>query len=292
MSSQIAVARRADVSIQRMRELRYRTVVYGLLIGGSIVFSMPFFWMMSMALKSSDQIFIFPPVWLPNPVRWENFSEGWTKYFPFNQFLLNTVIITGNNVVGNLVSCTIAAYGFARLRVRESDFLFALVLATMMVPEQVTMIPVYYLFSKLGWVNTFLPLMVPSWFGYPFFIFLLRQFFMTLPRDLDDAARIDGCTTWGILYRILLPLSKPALTAVAVFAFIRNWNNFLYPLIYLNDMEKYTLQLGLNMYRGQYYSEYHYMMAVAILVLIPVVVVFFVAQKQFIQGIALTGIKG
>jgi ABC-type glycerol-3-phosphate transport system permease component len=282
----------ARVDARPRRRVGYHLAVYGLLIAGSIVFSMPFFWMISMALKPSDQIFIFPPVWLPDRPRWENFSDGWSKYFPFSQFLVNTLVITGNNVVANLLSCTLVAYGFARLRVRESDLLFTLVLATMMVPEQVTMIPVYYLFSKLGWVNTHLPLMVPAWFGYPFFIFLLRQFFLTLPRDLDDAARIDGCSTWGILYRILLPLSKPALAAVAVFSFIRNWNNFLYPLIYLNDMDKYTLQLGLNMYRGQYYSEYHLMMAVALLVLVPVIAVFFVAQKQFIQGIALTGLKG
>jgi multiple sugar transport system permease protein len=290
--SRVVAAPRTQVRERARRRVGYHLAVYGLLIAGSLVFSMPFFWMISMALKPSDQIFVFPPVWLPDRPRWENFSDGWSRYFPFSQFLLNTVVITGNNVLANLVSCTLVAYGFARLRVRESDLLFTLVLATMMVPEQVTMIPVYYLFSKLGWVNTHLPLMVPSWFGYPFFIFLLRQFFLTLPRDLDDAARIDGCSTWGILYRILLPLSKPALAAVAVFAFIRNWNNFLYPLIYLNDMEKYTLQLGLNMYRGQYYSEYHLMMAVALLVLVPVIVVFFVAQKQFIQGIALTGIKG
>lgn len=291
MSQTSAIAART-IGIRQRRRMRYYIWVYALLLLGAVVFSLPFFWMVSMALKPSDQIFVFPPVWLPDPIRWENFTEGWSKYFPFWVFLRNTVIITANNVVGNLVSCTLVAYGFARLRAPESGFLFMLVLATMMVPEQVTMIPVYYLFTQLGWVNTFLPLTVPAWFGYPFFIFLLRQFFLTLPRDLDDAARIDGCSTWGILYRILLPLSKPALAAVAVFAFIRNWNSFLYPLIYLNDLDKYTLQLGLNMFRGQYYADFHLMMAVALLVLIPIIVVFFLAQKYFIQGIALTGLKG
>lgn len=291
--SQIALAARSQASVRiRARRLGYYVLIYSLMVGGGVVFAMPFFWMISMALKPSDQIFVFPPVWLPDPIRWENFTEGWSLYFPFWLFLRNSVIITANNVVANLASCTLVAYGFARLRTRESDLLFALVLATMMVPEQVTMIPIYYLFTKLGWVNTFLPLMVPSWFGYPFFIFLLRQFFLTLPYELDDAARIDGCSTWGILYRILLPLCKPALAAVAIFAFIRNWNSFLYPLIYLNDLDKYTLQLGLNMYRGQYYSEFHLMMAVSLMVLVPVIAVFFVAQKYFIQGIALTGIKG
>ena len=291
--SQIAVAQVGRVSTRRrIRTVAWQGAIYTILTVGGVAFAMPFFWMVSMALKPSDQIFVFPPIWLPNPIRWQNFTEGWSMYFPFWTFLLNTIIITGNNVVGNIVSCTLIAYGFARIKVREADVLFALVLATMMVPEQVTMIPVYYLFTKLGWVNTFLPLMVPAWFGYPFFIFLLRQFFLTLPHELDDAARIDGCSTWGILYRILLPLCKPALAAVAIFAFIRNWNSFLYPLIYLNDLDKYTLQLGLNMYRGQYYAEFHLMMAVALLVLIPVIIVFFVAQKYFIQGIALTGIKG
>jgi multiple sugar transport system permease protein len=290
--SRAAALPRAAASGRPRRRVGYYVTTYAMLVSGAVVFTFPFFWMVSMALKPSDQIFVFPPVWLPDPPRWENFTDGWTRYFPFTQFLVNTVIITGNNVLANLVSCTLVAYGFARLRAPETGVLFTLVLATMMVPEQVTMIPIYWLFTQVGWVNTFMPLMVPSWFGYPFFIFLLRQFFMTLPRDLDDAARIDGCSTWGILYRILLPLSKPALAAVAIFAFIRNWNSFLYPLIYLNDMEKYTLQLGLNMYRGQYYTEFHLMMAVALLVLVPVIVVFFVAQKYFIQGIALTGLKG
>jgi ABC-type glycerol-3-phosphate transport system permease component len=290
--SQVAATALARAARRRRRRVGYYVSIYGLLLLGTVVFTLPFFWMVSMALKPSDQIFVFPPVWLPDPVRWENFAEGWSRFFPFTRFLINTLIITGNNVVANLFTCTLVAYGFARLRAPESGFLFTLVLATMMVPEQVTMIPVYWLFTQLGWVNTFLPLTVPSWFGYPFFIFLLRQFFLTLPRDLDDAARIDGCSTWGILYRILLPLSKPALAAVAIFAFIRNWNSFLYPLIYLNDMEKYTLQLGLNMYRGQYYAEFHLMMAVALLVLIPVIVIFFLAQQYFIQGIALTGLKG
>jgi multiple sugar transport system permease protein len=196
-------------------------------------------------------------------------------------------------MVGQTLTATLVAYGFARFRFPFKNFFFMLVLSTLMVPWEVTIVPSFLLFKLLGWLDTLAPLIVPHWFGGgPFFIFLLRQFFLTLPRDLDDAARIDGCTTWGILYRILLPLSKPALAAVAIFAFIRNWNNFLYPLIYLNDMEKYTLQLGLNMYRGQYYTEFHLMMAVALLVLVPVIVVFFVAQKYFIQGIALTGLKG
>ena len=168
-----------------------------------------------------------------------------------------------------------------------------MVLGTMMIPMWVTLIPQYVLFSKLHWTNTFLPLMVPAWFGWPFFIFLLRQFFMTIPRELDDAARIDGCSTWGILWRIILPLSMPALATVAVFGFIGNWNNFLGPLIYLRDQEKYTLALGLQRFQGVHGNvQYHYMMAVATITVLPIILMFFLAQRYFIRGIVMSGIKG
>lgn len=285
-----APARRRGVWLRKAA--RY-LIAYTLIVPGALIFLFPLLWMVSTALKEPNQIFVYPPQWIPNPPRWANFIEGWTKYLPFDIFLRNTLIITANNVIGNLVSCSLAAYGFARLRSRARDFLFILVLATMMVPNEVTMVPTYILFTHLGWVNTFLPLMVPAWFGWPFFIFLLRQFFMTIPYELDDAARIDGCSTWGILWRIILPLSKPALAAVAVFAFIGNWNNFLGPLIYLRDKEKLTLAVGLNQFRGQFgYVDFHLLMAVSLLVLLPILVVFYVAQRFFIQGIVLTGIKG
>jgi multiple sugar transport system permease protein len=260
---------------------------------GAVMFILPFLWMLSTALKPPDQIFIYPPKWIPDPVRWQNFSEGWTAYLPFSLFLRNTLIITVGNVIGNLLSCSLAAYGFARLRAKGSTVLFVLVLATMMIPQEVTVIPQYVLFTRLGWNNTWLPLMVPAWFGYPFFIFLLRQFFMTIPRDLDDAARIDGATSWGILFRLIIPLSKPALATVVIFGFIGNWNNFLYPLIYIRDLKKQVLAVGLNMFRGNYGNvDFHYMMAVSLLVLLPVLIVFFFGQKLFVQGITLTGMKG
>ncbi len=278
---------------QSVRHSIHTIFVYGLIVPGAVMFMLPFLWMVSTALKPPDQIFIFPPKWIPEPLRWQNFSEGWTAYLPFSIFLRNTLIITIGNVLGNLFSCSLAAYGFARLRARGSTLLFLMVLGTMMVPQEVTVIPQYILFTRLGWNNTWLPLMVPAWFGYPFFIFLLRQFFMSLPKDLDEAARIDGASSWGILFRIILPLSKPALAAVVIFAFIGNWNNFLYPLIYLRDMDKQVLAVGLNMFRGQYGNvDFHYMMAVSLLVLMPVLVVFFIGQRAFVQGIALTGLKG
>jgi len=273
---------------------RLRTiVVYLLILPGALMFITPLLWMLSTALKPSNQIFVYPPQWIPDPMQWSNFWEGWTARLPFNTFLINTLIITTNNVIGNLFSCTLAAYGFARLQARGSTILFFLVLGTMMIPQEVTVIPQYVLFAKIDWTNTWLPLMVPPWLGWPFFIFLLRQFFMTIPKDLDEAARIDGASSWQILYKIILPLSKPAIATVAIFGFIGNWNNFLYPLIYIRDTEKQVLSVGLNMFRGQYGAvQFHYMMAVSLLVLLPVLVVFFFGQKYFVQGITLTGIKG
>jgi ABC-type glycerol-3-phosphate transport system permease component len=268
-------------------------LVYLLLIPGAILLVLPFLWMISTSLKVPKQVFAYPPILIPNPVRFANYVEGWTKFAPFNLYLQNSLIITFGNIAGNLFSCCLAAYGFARLRARGKEILFLLVLATMMIPMWVTLIPQYVLFSYLHWTNTFAPLMVPAWFGWPLFIFLLRQFFMTIPRDLDDAARIDGCGTFGILWRILLPLTKPALATVTVLAFIGNWNNFMTPLIYLRDPDKYTLAIGLQRFQGvQGNVQYHYMMAVAVLTVLPIIIIFFFAQKYFVQGIVMTGIKG
>jgi len=260
----------------------------------AIVFMTPLIWMLSTALKPSNQIFVYPPKWIPDPLQWKNFVEGWSHpALPFSRFFMNTVIITTNNVVGNLVSCSLAAFAFSRLRSRFGHIFFFMVLGTMMIPNEVIIIPQYILFTRFGWINTWLPLMVPAWFGYPFFIFLLRQFFMSIPKDLDEAARIDGASSWQILYKIILPLSKPALATVAIFAFIGNWNNFLSPLIYVRDKDLQVLAVGLNMFRGQYGSvQFHLMMAVALIALIPVLLVFFFGQKHFVQGITLTGMKG
>jgi len=268
-------------------------LVYALVIPGAIIFMIPLIWMLSTALKEPKQVFIFPPQWIPDPIMWENFARGWNDFLPFNRFLLNSLIITTNNIVGNLVSCSLAAFAFARLRARGRTFFFVLVLGTMLLPSEVTVIPQYVLFTKLGWNNTWLPLMVPAWFGWAFFIFLLRQFFMGIPRELDEAARLDGASSWRILWSIILPLSKPALATVVIFAFIGNWNNFLYPLIYIRSTDMQVLAVGLNMFRGAYgNTNYNYMMAVALMVLLPVLLVFFFGQRLFVRGIALTGIKG
>lgn len=278
---------------RRTREITHAVFVYALVIPGAVFFVIPLVWMLSTALKDPKQIFLFPPQWIPNPARWQNFVEGWTAYLPFNRFLLNSVIITTGNILGNVISCCLAAFAFARLRARGKDILFALVLATMLLPTEVTIIPQYVLFTKLGWNDSWLPLMVPSWFGWPFFIFLLRQFFMGIPHELDEAARLDGASSWRILWNIVVPLSKPVLATVVIFGFIGNWNNFLAPLIYIRSTNLQVLAVGLNMFRGAYGpTSYHLMMAVALLVLMPVLVVFFFGQRLFVQGIALTGIKG
>jgi ABC-type glycerol-3-phosphate transport system permease component len=275
------------------RRILHAIVVYVLVLPGAMLFILPLLWMLSTALKEPKQIFIFPPQWIPKPVLWSNFSEGWNDFLPFNRFLLNSLIITTNNIIGNLISCCLAAFAFARLRARGRDIFFVLVLCTMLLPTEVTVIPQYVLFTKLGWNDSWRPLMIPPWFGWPFFIFLLRQFFMGIPRELDEAARLDGASSWRILWNIILPLSKPALATVVIFAFIGNWNNFLYPLIYIRSTERQVLAVGLNMFRGAYgNTNYQYMMAVAVLVLLPVLLVFFFGQRLFVRGIALTGIKG
>lgn len=283
-------------------------IVYLLLLPGAIVFLTPLLWMLSTALKLPNQIFVYPPQWIPDPPMWSNFPEGWSAYLNFNVFLVNSLSITLNNVVGNLFSCCLAAYGFARLRAPGKNLLFAMVLGTMLLPQEVTIIPQYVLFTKLTqalepfwpsggvlWLRylSWIPLTVPAWFGWPFFIFLLRQFFMSIPHDLDEAARIDGASSWRILVQIILPLAKPALATVVIFSFIGNWNNFLVPLIYIRSTKEQVLAVGLNMFRGSYGNiDMHYMMAVSLIVLLPVLVIFFFGQRLFVQGIALSGIKG
>jgi ABC-type glycerol-3-phosphate transport system permease component len=266
-------------------------LVFALAIPTAILFVLPFLWMLSTSFKPSNEIFIFPPKWIPDTLHFENYTEA-LALAPFDVYLKNTLFVTLNNVLGNLVSCTLAAYAFARLRARGKNVLFLLMLATLMLPYWVTLIPQYVLFSSIGWTNSFLPLTVPPWFGWPFFVFLLRQFFMTLPRELEEAARLDGASTLGILWHIIVPLSKPALATVAVLAFIGNWNNFLGPLIYLRDEDLHTLAIAVQRFRGAYGNlYYHYMMAVSVLVVIPVILIFFVAQRYLIRGIVMTGLK-
>ncbi|MBC7812689.1 MAG: carbohydrate ABC transporter permease [Burkholderiales bacterium] len=284
-----------DTSSRRWRKLLRRvshvSLVYVLAAIGAIAFVLPFLWMLSGSLKPANQLFIMPPKWIPDPLYWQNYTEA-LDLMPFGRYLGNTLFITIGNVLGNLISCTLAAYGFARLRGPFKNVLFLLMLGTMMLPLWVTLIPQYILFSSIGWSNGFAPLMVPAWFGWPFFIFLLRQFFMTIPRELEEAARLDGASTWGIIWHIFIPLAKPALATVAVLGFIGNWNNFLTPLVYLRDSDLHTLSIAVNRFRGTYASvSLSYMMAISVLTVIPVIVVFFFSQRYLVKGIVMTGSK-
>jgi multiple sugar transport system permease protein len=284
-------AARHAVSGVRWRRTLQMLIVYALLLALSVAYLLPFLWMVSTSLKLQNEVFTYPPSFFPTRFHWHNYVDGW-RILPFTTFLKNSLIVTSANVTGNLISCSLVAYGFARLRARGKNVLFMLMLATIMIPREVTIVPRFLLFSHLGLVNSFWPLILPAWFGYPFFIFLLRQFFMTIPRDLDDAARIDGASHLQILLHIILPLSKPALATVAIFAFIGNWTNVLDPLIYIRSTDKYTLPLGLNLFRGPAFTQYNWLMAVSIITIIPVMVVFFVAQRSFVRGVTLTGTGG
>jgi multiple sugar transport system permease protein len=221
----------------------------------------------------------------------QNYTDAF-QWFPFPLYLKNTLVICAISVFGTLLSCSLVAYGLACVEWRGREFLFWLMLSTMMLPPQVTMIPLFLTFKHLGWINTILPLVVPAFFGNAFFVFLLRQFYRTVPRDLIEAARLDGCGELGIWARVMLPLSKPALAVVALFTFMWTWNDFLGPLIYLMEDRKYTLSIGLAMFQGQYHGEWGQMMAMAGLMTLPIIVLFFFAQKQFIQGVKMSGIKG
>jgi len=272
---------------------------YILLIVLAVSFILPFYWMFTSALKDSSQVFTVPPVWIPHPAYWENFYNAWTE-LPFNLWLYNTVVKYAVPVtVGTVLSSAIVAYGFARLQWRLRDIFFAVCLATMMVPGQVTLVPMFIVFKHLGWVDTMKPLVIPSFFGGGAWnIFLLRQFFMTLPLELSDAARIDGASEWGILFRIVMPLAKPALTVVALFRFMAAWNDYFGPLVYLARPQQWTLARGLERLRGGVYEvgssrmAYPYLMAVSTLITFPILLAFFFAQRTFIEGISLTGIKG
>jgi len=268
-----------------------RVFAYAILCIAAAIFLLPLFWMISSSLKPEWQVLANPPVWLPNPPRWENYREALT-YLPFGRYAINTLIISLGAIVGHVLSCTLVAYAFARLRAPGKNFLFLLVLSTLMLPYPVTMVPLFALFNWLGWIDTFLPLIVPAFFGNAFYIFLLRQYFLTLPPELEDAARIDGANTLQILWRVILPISTPALATVVIFTFQATWNDFLQPLIYLQDQSHYTLTLGLNFFRGSFQVNWSYLMAASLVVVLPVVLVFFFAQRLFIQGIAMTGMKG
>jgi multiple sugar transport system permease protein len=274
-----------------LAELSYRILLYLAVILGGIIYAVPFYWMIRTALMPTWQIYIFPPEWIPAELHWEFFSQPFAV-FPFARWFVNSGIVAGMAAIGTALSSAMVGFSFARLRFPFRDTLFVVVLATMILPEHVRLIPTYLLFTELGWVNTFLPLIVPQWLAPAFFVFLLRQFFMTIPKDIDDSAVIDGCTPFSLLWRIHLPMSLPALGVVMIFQITFQWNDFLNPLIYLHSVKNYTVALGLRLFQGQMVANMQAMMAAALLAILPTIVIFFFAQRYFVQGIVVSGVKG
>lgn len=269
-----------------------RIVIYIVLLIVSLLMLFPFLWLVSSSLKSQLEIFAYPPQWIPNPPVFQNYVDALT-FRPFGLYLRNSLAIATLNVIAVVFTSSLCAYGFARIRFWGRDFWFGIVIATLLLPNIVTLVPQFIIFTRLGWVNSILPLTVPIFFGGGAFnIFLLRQFFRTIPEELADAARIDGCTEFGIYWRIMLPLSKPALITVGIFTFLAAWNDLIGPLVYLRTPDTFTVAIGLAQFRGAMTTRWDLQMAAAAVMIIPVILLFFFAQRYFIKGIVMTGLKG
>ena len=279
--------------LARKRLIR-NVFLYLILVAVSAIFLLPLVWMISTSVKTNDETYTWPPILIPSVIKLSNYPEAWNyQNTLFVQWTINTVFITFWVMAGVLISSTLVAFGFARMRFPGRNFWFIFTIATVMLPPQVTLIPLYIFFFKINWLDTFNPLIIPPWFGGGAInIFLLRQFFMGIPAELEDAANIDGASKLQTLWRIFIPLSMPAMLTVAIFTFQAVWNDFYAPLIYLRSIEKFTLALGMNMFRGLYgNTQIQYMMAISFLMTIPMIIVFFVAQRYFIRGIVLTGVN-
>jgi len=264
-----------------------------LLLGGATVIMVPFFWMISTSLKQAGEVYLMPPIWIPSDPQWVNFVTAWTR-LNFSLYASNTFLIVSTVMLGTLFSASFAAYGFARLRAPGRDFIFMLLLATLMLPGAVTLVPTYLMFNKIGWVNTFLPLIAPAFFGNAFYVFLMRQFYITIPRELEESAMMDGATIYQIWWHIMLPLSGPVLATIAVFTFVGTYNDFFTPLIYLSDDTMHTIAVALTYFQGsaKIGPKMHLMMAAVSISVIPPLVLFLFAQRYFVRGIVTTGIKG
>ncbi len=268
-------------------------LLYTLLGLFAIQFAAPFAWMISTAFKPLEETMALPPVWIPSEWKWENFTEAIASMGQFWRYAGNTLYVALLSVFGSVLSSSLAAYGFSRIDWPHRDKVFYLCIATMMIPFPVIMVPTYTLFRELEWIGTFKTLYVPFFLGNAFNIFLLRQFFLGIPKSITEAARIDGCSELRIFWQIILPLSKSALLVIALFTFMHSWNDFFAPFIFINDQENYTLALGLQAFQSrQGGTEWHYLMAASTLIILPLIVLFFFTQKTFIQGITATGAKG
>ena len=275
---------------RRQRNLRNSTLTHLVLLAGVVLMFVPLVWTLSTSLKSPGEVYQFPPTWIPQEILWSNYVKAVTA-IPFFLYLWNTVVITALSVIGKVISITLVAFSFARLRWWGRNFMFVVMLATMMLPPHITLIPQFIMFKWWGWINTFLPLVVPAFFGGPYLTFLVRQYLLAIPRELDDAARIDGCSDFGLYWRIIMPLSKPAILIVVIFVFNGTWNEFLLPLIYLQSSDLFTLALGLRMFQGEASTSWNLLMAASLLSMLPVIILFFATQRYFIQGVVFTGVK-
>ena len=299
----MTVARQKARPVPGMTNLRIRwqrlpwarLIALVLVLPLAFSFAVPFYWMLISSLKTKDEVFAWPIVWFPKRLLWRNYQEAW-ETAPFTRYYLNTITMTAVRLVGTIASCTTVAYAFSLLRTPLRGFLFTCLLSTLMLPNQVTLIPTFIIWYRLGALDTYWPLLLPSFFGSAYHIFLLRQFFMSIPAQLREAAKIDGASEWGILWRIYLPLCKPALAVVSIFTFQWSWGDFFSPLIYLMDVKKMPISYGIFLFRGQAQyggvAYWHYIMAMSMVMVLPPIVLFFTAQKVFIQGIVMTGIKG
>ncbi|MEM7133534.1 MAG: carbohydrate ABC transporter permease [Chloroflexota bacterium] len=277
---------------KRSRRILMDAFWYIVLSFFALTLALPLIWLMSTSLKTGAQTFLMPPEWIPRPVVWQNYPDAF-QAVDFGRYFWNTLAVVFWATMGTVLSGSLTAFAFARLRFPGREFLFILVLSTIMLPSIVTLIPTFIVFRSLKWINTFLPLTVPFWLGGgPFNIFLFRQFFMTIPYELDEAARIDGASNFRTYWSIILPLSKPVLATVAIFSFIHHWNDFFLPLIYLQSTEKWTMAIGLQGFKDLYSTEWNLMMAASTAMILPLLILFFFAQRYFISGIQMSGIAG
>jgi multiple sugar transport system permease protein len=289
--SEGGLSRSALVRRARLRRLMGKALAHLLLGLGAVAMVVPFLWMISTAIKPEGEVFLFPPEWIPHPIVWSNFADALSK-FPFVNASVNSLLVSSLSTLGQLFSCSLAGFAFARHRFPGRNVIFAVLMATLMIPGAVTLIPVFVIMKQLGWIDTLYPLILPSFCGGAFGTFLLRQFFLTIPHEMDEAARIDGASHLAIFYRIILPLSRPALAVVALLTFLGSWTDFFGPLIYLNDPSTYTLSLGLLQYQSLHAIHWGQLMAASVLFILPIIVLFLITQKTFIQGITMTGLKG
>lgn len=276
---------------RKWRTMVGHLILHLVMIALGITFLMPLAWVVSTSLKLPGQVFVTPIEWIPTEPKWSNYLEVFTR-LPFHLFIRNSFYVTIMGTLGIVFSSLTVAYGLSRLRWPGRDLLFTVLLATMMLPGIVTMIPVFIIFKKIGWIGTFYPLWVPAWFGGAFYIFLMRQYMMTLPIELDEAAKIDGASNLRILWQVIAPLCGPAIVTVTIFAFLQHYNAFMEPLIYISDNEMFTLPLGLLWFKGRFGNFWHLVMAASMVTIAPVIVLFFVAQRYFIQGAQFSGLAG